>query len=52
VIDNWHGKPIGDLTRGELIDALEWCVGKLREYQLTELRRATNPLRGLPLERK
>jgi hypothetical protein len=28
--DNWHGKPIGNMSRGELIDALEWCVKRLR----------------------
>lgn len=31
-IDNWHGKPIGYLTRGELIDALDWCCKELRKH--------------------
>ena len=30
-IDNWHGKPIGSLSRGELIDALDWCVRRIRK---------------------
>lgn len=30
--NNWHGKPLGNMSRGELIDALEWCVGELRRY--------------------
>jgi hypothetical protein len=28
--DNWHGKPLGQMSRGELIDALTWCVTELR----------------------
>jgi hypothetical protein len=28
--DNWHGKPLGQMSRGELIDALAWCVTELR----------------------
>lgn len=39
-IDNWHGKPIGDMTRGELVDALDWCVSELRRYKLEKDRAA------------
>lgn len=42
-IDNWHGKPIGDLSRGELIDALDWCVKELRRYQQGENRQVAVP---------
>lgn len=31
-ITNWHGKPIGNLSRGELVDALDWCVKELRKH--------------------
>lgn len=31
-ITNWHGKPIDYLTRGELVDALDWCVKELRKH--------------------
>lgn len=31
-ITNWHGKPINYLTRGELVDALDWCVKELRKH--------------------
>lgn len=31
-ITNWHGRPIGELSRGELIDALDWCVKELRKH--------------------
>ena len=31
-INNWHGKPIGELTRGELIDALDWCCKELKRH--------------------
>lgn len=30
-ITDWHGEPIGNLSRGRLIDALSWCVARLRE---------------------
>jgi hypothetical protein len=28
--NNWMGKPLGDMSRGELIDALAWCIDQLR----------------------
>jgi len=31
--NNWHGKPVGDMSRGELIDALAWCVTELRRKE-------------------
>lgn len=31
-ISTWHGKPIGSMTRGQLIDALDWCVEELRKH--------------------
>ncbi len=31
-ITNWHGRPIGDMSRGELVDALDWCVKELRKH--------------------
>lgn len=30
--NNWMGKPLGDMSRGELIDALAWCVNELKKY--------------------
>lgn len=33
-ITTWCGKSIGDMTRGELIDALDWCCKRMRaNYQ-------------------
>ena len=31
-ITNWHGKPISGMSRGELTDALDWCVKELRKH--------------------
>ncbi len=28
--NNWNGRPLGEMSRGELIDALAWCVTELR----------------------
>ena len=30
--NNWNGKPLGDMSRGELLDALAWCVQQLKGH--------------------
>lgn len=42
-IDNWHGKPIGELSRGELIDALDWCVKEMRRRDQERMILKLNP---------
>lgn len=32
MITNWHGKPLADLSRDDLIAALDWCVTELRKH--------------------
>lgn len=47
-ITNWHGKPISDLSRGELVDALDWCVKQLREHNAEYQHRSQIPVRPSP----
>lgn len=34
----WRDKLLREMTRGELIEALEWSIGKLQEYHAPEYR--------------
>lgn len=38
-------KPIGDLTRGELVDALDWCCKELRKHNEEYQHRSRVPVR-------
>lgn len=42
-ITNWHGKPIDYLSRGELVDALDWCVKELRKHNSDYHHRSKEP---------
>jgi|SRR5882672_3754975 len=35
--NNWNGKPLGEMSRGEMIDALAWCVTELRKERPNDL---------------
>lgn len=47
-ITNWYGKPISDLSRGDLVDALDWCVKELRKHNAEYHHQSKEPVRRHP----